>query len=128
PMIGSTVATGSPNVVIGGVPMPSLFSLALAKAFQGLFKVGGAVFRRLTAKAKIAKLLTPKPPALRAAIELMGPAHWRKMMMADLVKIASTRSGRQMLKRFAKTGKTMKMQQYLSGGLNASSATWESGL
>jgi uncharacterized Zn-binding protein involved in type VI secretion len=37
PMVGMTV-TSSPNVLIGGVPMPSLLDLAMGAVMQGLFK------------------------------------------------------------------------------------------
>lgn len=37
PMVGMTV-TSSPNVLIGGVPMPSLLDMAMGAAIQGLFK------------------------------------------------------------------------------------------
>jgi hypothetical protein len=37
PMVGTTVSS-SPNVVIGGVPMPSLTSMAIGAAFRAVFK------------------------------------------------------------------------------------------
>jgi uncharacterized Zn-binding protein involved in type VI secretion len=40
PMFGSTINC-SPNVMIGGFPMPSLTSMAFAKAFKALFKGAG---------------------------------------------------------------------------------------
>jgi uncharacterized Zn-binding protein involved in type VI secretion len=46
PMVGTTI-TGSPTVLIGGIPMPSLTSmamgLALKVAFKGVAKIAGAV-------------------------------------------------------------------------------------
>jgi len=51
PMVGMTI-TASPNVLIGGVPMPSLLDLAMGKAIGGLFKgVGKAVKRAKAARA-----------------------------------------------------------------------------
>ncbi len=40
PMIGTTISC-SPNVLIGGVPMPSLTALALGAAMRGAFKIAG---------------------------------------------------------------------------------------
>lgn len=51
PMVGMTI-TASPNVLIGGVPMPSLLDLAMGKAIEGLFKgIGKAVKRAKAARA-----------------------------------------------------------------------------
>ncbi len=81
PMIGTTI-TGSPNVVIGGIPMPSLSAMAIGGAFKlafkGLAKVAGAVkgfSRKATAKAagqlprKMAYLAEGDP-----ARRVLGPA------------------------------------------------------
>jgi len=46
PMIGTTI-TGSPNVVIGGIPMPSLTNMAIGAAFKVAFKGLGKVARAL---------------------------------------------------------------------------------
>lgn len=51
PMVGMTI-TASPNVLIGGVPMPSLLDLAMGKAIEGLFKgIGKAAKRAKAARA-----------------------------------------------------------------------------
>lgn len=61
PMVGTTV-TGSPSVLIGGIPMPSLTSMAMGKAlkvaFKGVAKVAGAVkaFSRKAAAAASGQL------------------------------------------------------------------------
>jgi uncharacterized Zn-binding protein involved in type VI secretion len=80
PMIGTTI-TGSPNVVIGGIPMPSLSAMAVGAAFKlafkGLAKVAGAVkgfSRKAIAKAgqlprKLAYLAEADP-----ARRVLGPA------------------------------------------------------
>lgn len=39
--VGTTI-TGSANVVIGGVPLPSLLSLGMGAAFRGLSRLGGS--------------------------------------------------------------------------------------
>ena len=44
PMIGFTV-TSSANVLIGGIPMPSLLNMAMGKLFKALFKGLGKVFQ-----------------------------------------------------------------------------------
>lgn len=46
PFVGTTV-TGSPNVLIGGVPMPSLTSLAVGAAFKGLFSAAGKAIKAI---------------------------------------------------------------------------------
>lgn len=51
PMIGTTISA-SPNVLIGGIPMPSLTAMAIGAAMKGLFKLAGKgakAFGRLTA-------------------------------------------------------------------------------
>ncbi len=67
PMIGFTV-TSSANVLIGGVPMPSLLNLAMGAALKGLFKGLGKVasaIRKRFAKAR--------PPASAAANSASHP-------------------------------------------------------
>ena len=62
PMFGSTINC-SPNVMIGGVPLPSLTSMAMGKMFKALFKgvgkVVGAVRKRL-GKGSTTRLTTAK--------------------------------------------------------------------
>ena len=53
PMIGTTIQ-GSPNVVIGGVPMPSLLNMAMGTAMKGIFAGTGKLARKFRAN-KIAK-------------------------------------------------------------------------
>jgi uncharacterized Zn-binding protein involved in type VI secretion len=48
PMVGMTVSA-SPNVLIGGVPLPSLTSMVMGKAFQGLIKGLGKVLGKVKA-------------------------------------------------------------------------------
>lgn len=48
PMVGMTI-TASPNVLVGGVPMPSLLNLAMGAAMQGLFKGLGKAVKRARA-------------------------------------------------------------------------------
>lgn len=52
PMIGMTISA-SPNVIIGGVPMPSLLSMAMGAALRGLF----GAFSRVVQKIKAARAL-----------------------------------------------------------------------
>lgn len=63
PMIGFTT-TASTNVMIGGVPMPSLLSLALATALKALFRGLGKVVQRLR-RAHVPEL--PHGPAVPSA-------------------------------------------------------------
>ncbi|MGK3960151.1 PAAR domain-containing protein [Sorangium sp. So ce118] len=55
PFVGTTI-TGSPKVRIGGVPMPSLVSLAMGAAFQGLFRGLGKLVRRTQASRAAARI------------------------------------------------------------------------
>ena len=72
PMIGTTI-TGSPNVSVGGVPMPSLLSLAMGKAFQALFRGLG---KAVGALRKTVKRLRNGRPRLRGFEPGQGPADW----------------------------------------------------
>lgn len=98
PMIGTTVGPGSGDVLIGGIPFPSLFSLAIAQAFKALFKVGGAVFRRLSAARYVRNLRN---------IHINGhgaPTGWADDVTKDLERMARTRSGREALERIERAG------------------------
>src|SRR5262249_27894972 len=53
PMIGTTI-TGSPNVVIGGIPMPSLTNMAIGAALKLAFKGLGKVVQALRPAQKAA--------------------------------------------------------------------------
>jgi hypothetical protein len=48
PMVGATVCS-SPNVSIGGVPMPSLLNMAMGKALKGLFGAAGRAIQKVRA-------------------------------------------------------------------------------
>jgi hypothetical protein len=105
-MIGTTIGPGSSNVLIGGIPFPSLFSLAVAQAFKALFKVGGAVFRRLTAKSRIQALIN------RGRLRVNGGPPWSTQVMDDLERIARTRAGRELLDRIDRGGKMVDIHPY----------------
>jgi uncharacterized Zn-binding protein involved in type VI secretion len=60
PMFGTTINC-SPNVVIGGIPLPSLTSMAMGAAFKALFKGVGKVLG--AARRRLGR--GPKPPAPR---------------------------------------------------------------
>lgn len=63
--IGTTV-TASPNVIIGGVPMPSLMAFAVGAALKGVFKgLGKAVGAAKRARAARAASRAEQPPAAR---------------------------------------------------------------
>ena len=64
PMIGAIVQ-GSPNVIIGGVPLPSLTNIAIGLAFKAVFKGIG----RLVKAARAAKAAAA---ARRAALQKLG--------------------------------------------------------
>jgi uncharacterized Zn-binding protein involved in type VI secretion len=52
PMIGSTIAVGSGNVMVGGVPLPSLFSLACAQLFKGFERSVPVIIGRSRARRR----------------------------------------------------------------------------
>lgn len=67
PMIGFTI-TASPNVIIGGVPMPSLLGLAMGAVFRRLFRGVGRLVNKIKvarAKARLIRLLEADEAALR---------------------------------------------------------------
>ena len=69
PMFGTTINC-SPNVMIGGVPMPSLTSMAIGAAFKALFKGVGKLIG--AARKKLGKGAPNAPP--RASTTAARPA------------------------------------------------------
>ena len=121
PMIGTTVSTGSPTILIGGIPMPSLFSLACAQLFKAAFKLGGAIFRRVTAKNYIYKLMRD------GVIDIGGSVKYADDVIADLQKMAKSPTGRNILRRIAKSGKNVEIIPFAGLGHNATATpkSWE---
>jgi|GEM_PF-1648250 len=87
PMVGMTISS-SGNVLIGGVPMPSLLNLALGQLMRGLFSGLGRALRRLRAirraravrraaaavddmASRTARVRPPRMPA---------PVYWQRYM------------------------------------------------
>ena len=77
PMIGTTIQ-GSPNVSIGGVPMPSLLNLAMGAAVKGLFAGVGKLARKFRAD-KIAKEAGEN--SIRAFSRSKTTAFWKTLAM-----------------------------------------------
>jgi hypothetical protein len=129
PMIGATL-TASSNVVIGGIPMPSLTMMAIAGATKLLFKGIGKVVKGVQDWAKAARAAQiaeadaarvaraaqiAEEEAARAAraadqvaklerdgaIVLKGTPEEVAAMREDLQKIASTKAGRDLLDHIA---------------------------
>lgn len=118
PMFGTTLAVGSSNVLIGGMPMPSLFSLAFAGALKGLFRGAGAIFRRMTARNFIQRLMSNN------TIRLASNAQpWARHILDDLERIARTRAGRELLNDMARSGNRVTIHPFTptpaSGPINA---------
>ena len=91
PMVGFTVSS-SPNVLIGGCPLPSLTAMAVGGIMKGMFRTCGSIFRKATAKNYVQRLLNKK------VIEIVGnDPRFYKAALDDLEKIAKTRTGRKML-------------------------------
>jgi uncharacterized Zn-binding protein involved in type VI secretion len=84
PMIGSTVSS-SPNVLIGGVPMPSLTSLAIGAAFKAVFAGVGKVAQRIRA-ARVARTADEIVPMFSRGRAV--PAKPRPQALAELLEEA----------------------------------------
>jgi hypothetical protein len=115
PMVGSTIM-GSSDVSIGGVPMPSLLSLAIARAFKALFRGAGAVFRRLTARSRVDRLIRS------GRITIHTPPHapnFDHMVRQDLYRLARTRSGRALLRDMMRSGKNLDIEFHAPNPPNA---------
>ncbi|HET9985770.1 MAG TPA: M91 family zinc metallopeptidase [Longimicrobiales bacterium] len=98
PMFGTTIS-GSSNVLIGGIPMPSLTAMVIGAAIKGIFKGIGKVFRKLTAKSFIQRLLDKGV----IVIEDGGNAAFRQAVMKDLEKMAESAAGRMLLRDLEKS-------------------------
>ncbi|MCP4662115.1 MAG: hypothetical protein GY856_42475, partial [bacterium] len=83
PMIGTTLS-GSPNVLIGGVPMPSLLSLAMGAAFKALFKGLGKVARKLQS-TRLAQRVSNR--LQRAADNLIPPGALRNRVKRTICTV-----------------------------------------
>jgi len=80
PMLGTTVSC-SPNVLIGGVPMPSLTALALGAAMKGVFTLAGKgakAFARVTAplRRRMADMLGVQNGFLRCKVLRAEPVNF----------------------------------------------------
>ena len=79
PMVGVTIM-GSTNVLIGGVPMPSLMSMAMGAAMKGLFKGLGkaaGAFERATRGLRQRMFRNMKPGFLRCRVLRAEPVDIR---------------------------------------------------
>ncbi|NNF37321.1 MAG: hypothetical protein HKN71_01530 [Gemmatimonadetes bacterium] len=79
PMVGMTI-TASPNVLIGGVPMPSLLDLAMGKVMEALFKGVSKLAKRLKAARKSGDDLADLIPA-HAQVDEFAREVWEKIPM-----------------------------------------------
>ena len=92
PMMG-VILGGSANVLVGGLPMPSLTSLLIAGGARLAFSAGGMLFRRLTASGFIERLLQTE------VIVVNCSDAYRAAVQADLRAMARTSAGRDVLGR-----------------------------
>jgi uncharacterized Zn-binding protein involved in type VI secretion len=85
----------SPNVIIGGVPMPSLTAMALGGIFKGLFKALGklagmigktSAFSRLAAMAKNSKLGQKVQALADDMAKLRKPGQGNLSLLADYIR------------------------------------------
>jgi hypothetical protein len=94
PMVGMTFA-GTSRTFVGGVPMPSLLSLALGAAFKGAFKgVGAAIKKARTPGIALARFLEHA--------SLHGDDAWKAAVKKDLARMARTAEGRSLFNRIIK--------------------------
>lgn len=103
PMIGM-IPFGTPTVLIGGIPMPSLTSLAIAGALRLVFAIGGRAYLRFTGRARVDRLVA------RGSLHIVGDAAYVAMVKEDLVAIAGTRSGREVLERIESSGRRVTIE------------------
>ncbi len=103
PMMG-VIPMGLPTVSIGGFPLPSLTSMAIAGALRLVFSVGGRAYMRFTAQARVERLLA------RGSVHIAGDAAYVAIIKQDLIAIASTRSGRQVLRRIERSGRKVTIE------------------
>jgi uncharacterized Zn-binding protein involved in type VI secretion len=96
--IGFTI-TASTNVIIGGIPMPSLTMMAIAGATKFLFKGISKVVTGLQDWAKAVRRVAQLEKD--GAILIRGEPKVVAAVKRDLQKIASTKAGRDLLDRIA---------------------------
>ena len=70
------ITTGSPNVIIGGMPLPSLTKFAVGLAFKAVFKGIGKVVKAVRAAKAAAAARKAAAEELRAATK----AYAKKMI------------------------------------------------
>jgi uncharacterized Zn-binding protein involved in type VI secretion len=80
PMFGTTV-TGSPNVMIGGVPLPSLTAIAMGAAFKALFKKLGSALKWLRKSSKVVDEGMVSVASSGAKVRGVFNRAWRKLRM-----------------------------------------------
>lgn len=113
PMVGATLA-GDATVMIGGVPLPSLTSMAMGAAFKALFK-GVGVVGRAVGKTRPGRALRMAVLARRGrkyvakllddwTIRLHGDDAFNRAAIRDLEIIAGSPAGRAMFDDIARTG------------------------
>lgn len=113
PMVGATLS-GAGNVMVGGVPFPSLTSMAMGQAFKAAFK-GFGVVGRVAGKTKPGRALRAIVLEIRGTryvnkllddwtIRLHGDDVFNKAAIRDLRIVAGSRAGREMLDDIARSG------------------------
>jgi len=100
-MFGSSVS-GAKRTLIGGVPLPSLTSMAIGAAIKSLFRGVAALLNRLHGRLVVARFLTKASVA--------GDAAFQTAARNDLQRIARTSSGRRLLNDLARSGQPLTIQ------------------
>ena len=101
PMLGAFPGSALPMperlVLIGGGPMPSLTSLAIAGALRLVFAIGGRAYLHCTASARVERILAS------GRLRIVGDAAYVARVEGDLRRIASTHAGREVLERIERS-------------------------
>lgn len=101
PMIGMTSA-GTARTLVGGMPFPSLLSMALGALFKGAFKgIGGAIKKLRAPQVALARFLK------HATIG--GDDAFKAAVKNDLARMARTAEGRTIMDRIVRAGKELEI-------------------
>jgi uncharacterized Zn-binding protein involved in type VI secretion len=144
--LGLCVGAGSPNVLIGGVPLPSLTDFAIGKAFEALFSGVFAIARRILREIRIRRtvnrfmrIVTVNGDELALAgrragevlgqsddvlarlknLSINGDVNFQNALRRDLRLIASTDVGDELLNELADAGHRLDINCPRTGGPDA---------
>jgi uncharacterized Zn-binding protein involved in type VI secretion len=109
PMVGVTLQPET-NVWIGGVPLPSLTSLAIGAAFKAMFAGLGRAGRAIGRMRRVRALMRRRAAAYvdrmlkNKVLRLHGDPKFNRAARRDLIRMAQTRAGRECINDIARSG------------------------